>query len=166
MFNYKKSYFNFIEKLKIQTIKFYDDRLVSIILFGSVGRDKFHPESDVDILIILEDVPIGRYNRFFEFYENVYLNTEDDRIDLIKKGMNLQVSPVIKTKEEAKYGSPLFIEMVDGCKILYDRDDFFKDVLNNLEAKMKKYGSKKIEFKGGYFWRLKSDYTWGDEIKL
>lgn len=164
--NYKKSYAVIIEKLQSYLIDFYRERLVSVVVFGSVGRDKFHPESDIDILIILTDVPKNRSDRFFEYYNNVYLRLERDILQLIKKGICVSISPVIKTREETEYGSPIFIEMTEECKILFDKENFFESILNNIRKKMAEYGSKKIPFKGKYYWLLKPDYKWGDEIKL
>ena len=166
MTGYKKKYYRLIDELKNNLIEYYGERLMSIILFGSVGRNRFHPDSDIDILIIIKDAPKGRSNRFFEYYDNIYLKLEKEIRFLLKEGINILISPVIKTKQEAEYGSPLFIEMADECKILYDEKDFFKSILEKLRAKMKEYKSEKVYYKGKYYWRLKPDYKWGEEIVL
>ena len=41
----------------------FNDRLVSILLFGSVGRRTETPSSDVDILIVVKNLPPERYIR-------------------------------------------------------------------------------------------------------
>lgn len=163
---YKEKYYNIIEKLKQLLIEYYKERLTSIVIFGSVGSDRFTPESDIDVLIIIKNAPKGRSNRFFEYYYNVMQKLENDIRTLLKEGINILISPVIKTEEETKYGSPLFIEMTEGCKILYDENDFFNGILNELKEKMKKYNSQKVYFKGKYYWKLKPDYKWGEEIEL
>lgn len=43
---YREKYYSFIEKLKKEIIDFYGDRLVSLVIFGSVASDKFRPDSD------------------------------------------------------------------------------------------------------------------------
>jgi len=42
------------------------DRLISFVLFGSVARDSFRPDSDIDILTIAETLPQGRIRRVQE----------------------------------------------------------------------------------------------------
>ena len=35
----------------------YGDRLVAVVLYGSRARDDAHPESDIDLAVILDDMP-------------------------------------------------------------------------------------------------------------
>ena len=166
MIGYKQKYQRIIEKLKNLFIEYYNKRLLSIVLFGSVGRNKFHPESDIDILVVIKEAPKGRYNRFLEYYDNVFLKLEKDIQAAAKQGINILISPVIKTKEEVKFGSPLFLEMADECIILYDENNFFSGILEQIKTRLKNYKSEKVYFKGRYYWRLKPDYKWGDKIIL
>lgn len=165
-FSYKSHFSDIIKSLNEELINFYSDRLISIALFGSVGRDTFQPESDIDILIILKSLPRGRNKRFFEFYDNVYKKIELKVIEKNKFGLYIQVSPVIKSVDEINYGSPLLIELAEKCQILFDRDDFLKNKLTEIKDKMKKYGTRKMPFKGRYYWKIKEDFKWGDEIEL
>ena len=163
---YKDRYRSIISKTKQLLIDYYSKRLTSIVLYGSVGRGLFSPESDIDLLIVIKDAPRSRYDRFMEYYNNVYKKIEQDIRTEQKNGLNLQLSVIIKTDTEVLYGSPLFIEMVDNCVLLYDLDKFFEETLDQIRERMEKYGSKKIQFKGRYYWKLKSDYKWGDTIEI
>ena len=51
--------------------RYYKDGLVSLVVFGSVAKAKATPESDVDLLIVLENKPKSSYETYVEFYENV-----------------------------------------------------------------------------------------------
>ena len=166
MIDYKQKYYKLIDKIKFLIIEFYKEKLISIVLFGSVGRNKFHNESDIDILIIVENAPKERSGRFYEYYYNVEKQIENDIQKMIKEGIYVNISPIIKSKEEVLYGSPLFIEMADECKILFDKDNFFHNVLSKLKDKLEKYKSVKVSYKGRYYWKLKPDYKWGDIINL
>ncbi len=44
-------------KLLEETKSFYGDRLVSFAVFGSVAREAFRYDSDIDLLIIAENLP-------------------------------------------------------------------------------------------------------------
>ena len=46
---------------------FYGDRLVSVVVYGSVRRETMRQDSDVDVLIVARDLPRGRFDRVAEF---------------------------------------------------------------------------------------------------
>lgn len=146
--------------------RYYKQKLVSFVIFGSVARDRVTPESDLDILIIVEDLPQGRTKRVFDFQENIEKKIERKLIALHRKGINLFLSPIIKTPQEVKTGSPLFLDMLEFSIILYDKDEFFKRYLKELKIKLKKLGSKKIVSGNAWYWILKPDYRYGDVIEL
>jgi len=166
MINYQKKYLEFIEELHKRIVIYYGKKLVSIILYGSVGRGRFRPDSDIDILIIAEDLPKGRTTRIEEFQEKIESPLSDYLHELSKEGIDPFISPIIKTKNETQQGSPLFLDMIEDAKFLYDNNNYFKEYLCRLNKKLKEMGAKKIFFKGGYYWLLKPDYKWGDVIEL
>jgi len=45
----------------------YGERLVSLAVFGSVGRGTPRPDSDIDLLLVVKDLPVGRIARVKEF---------------------------------------------------------------------------------------------------
>ncbi|MGB9823334.1 nucleotidyltransferase domain-containing protein [Thermodesulfovibrio sp.] len=163
---YRQKYYNFIEKLSKEIINFYGDRLISMVIFGSVASDTFRPDSDIDILIVAENLPEGRVKRVEEFIKNIESHLEEDMIKLSKEGIYITLSPVFKTPEEVYTGSPLFLDMTENVKILYDKNDFFKKYLEILKIKLKTLGARKIYTKGGYYWELKPDYKFGEIIEL
>ncbi len=163
---YREEYYKILDKLKNLAIDYYDERLMSFVVFGSVARDTFRPDSDIDILIVAKELPIGRIKRLQEFEENVESKIERDIFMLRKKGIYPYISPIIKTPEEVKKGSPLFLDMTEKAKILFDRDRFFQQYMESFQEKLKKLGARKVFFKGGYYWLLKPDYKPGDIIEL
>jgi len=163
---YRERFLEFIEKIKDKIIEHYKERLVTIAIFGSVGRDCFRPDSDIDILIVAEDLPKGRIKRAQEFNEHIEKGLLDEIYRLYKEGIPLRLSPLFKTPDEVSLGSPLFLDMTEDVKILYDKGDFFKRYLEELKDKLKKLGARKVFYKGGYYWELKPDYKHGEIIEL
>jgi predicted nucleotidyltransferase len=53
--------------LQKEVESYYADRLVSIVFFGSAARGTQNNNSDVDLLIVAEDLPSGRLKRVKEF---------------------------------------------------------------------------------------------------
>lgn len=50
-----------------ETMDFYGERLVSVVVFGSVARGTQRFDSDFDVLIVAEGLPSGRIKRINEF---------------------------------------------------------------------------------------------------
>lgn len=143
----------------------YGERLVTLAVFGSVGRGTPRPDSDIDILIVAERLPRGRIKRVSEF----------DRVEEILAvslkrlegaGINTFLSPVIKTKEEVLAGSLIFLDMLDDARILYDRNNFFMNFLERLRTRLEKLGAKKIRRGSAWYWVLKEDYKIGEVFEI
>lgn len=164
--DYRKRYYKLIELLLNDVRRHYGQNLVSVVLYGSVARDTFRPDSDIDVLIVCDNLPKGRVKRMEDFIEHVEKPLSSELASLRAEGITPFFSPLIKTREEVAYGSPVFLDISEEGKILYDRDDFFYNYISDFRDKLKRLGSKKIRFKGGYYWLLKPDYKSGDIIEL
>jgi len=157
---------NFVNILLERVKGYYGDRLVSFVIFGSVARNVFRPDSDIDCLIVTENAPRGRMKRVSEFQSNVEdaLTAEID--SLYEKGIFPCISPVFTTRDEVKNGSPLFLDMTDHSLILFDREDFFHKYLDGLKERLDSLGSKRIVRGSAWYWVLKPDYKYGDVIEI
>ncbi|MEA1965381.1 MAG: nucleotidyltransferase domain-containing protein [Candidatus Aerophobetes bacterium] len=152
-------------KLLAEVKSFYGDMLVSFVVFGSVARETYRFDSDIDVLIIAEGLPKGRMKRVDQFL------TIEDRIEpflksLQKEGINTCISPVFKTPEEAEVGSPLFLDMVEDASILFDRNGFFSKILVRLRNRLRELGAKRVWKGNAWYWVLKPDYKPGEIIEL
>lgn len=149
--------------LIFQEVKdYYGERLTSFVVFGSCERGTPNPNSDVDILIILKDAPCGRIRRIQEFYENIEKKVEFYIEEIRDYNINTFISPIIRTEDEVNLGSPLYIDMLTGIKIYFDRDNFFKRYLNSLKEKLKELGAEK---KDGY-WVYKKEINKEEGVEV
>lgn len=164
--NYREEYYELVEKIKDISLKYYGERLVSFIVFGSFAADTFRNDSDIDILIIADRLPDRRWKRTSEFIENIEKKLSADIERLYDKEVYPALSPVIKSKEEVNYGSPLFLDMTENVKIFYDKEVFFQNYLDALREKLSALGAKKIIYGDSYYWDMKPDYKFGDVIEL
>jgi predicted nucleotidyltransferase len=148
-----------------ETKAFYGDYLVSFVIFGSVSRETYRFNSDIDFLIIAENLPEGRMKRVSQF------SKVEDKIDIFleslkKEGINTYLSPIFKTPEEAEMGSPLFLDMVEDALVLYDKKNFFSERIDRLRARLKELGARRVWKGNMWYWILKPDYTPGEVIEL
>lgn len=56
--------------------------IVNLALFGSVLRDDFGPQSDVDVLVVFEDGKVPGFFRIFELEEELSAMFDGRKVDL------------------------------------------------------------------------------------
>lgn len=143
----------------------YGDRLVSLIAFGSMGRGTPRPDSDLDLLIVADGLPNGRVPRAQDF--EPVLNALTPTLAAARRaGFVVECSPVFKTPAEVLAGSPLFLDMIDDARLLYDRDAFFGGALDRLSKRLARLGARRIWRGNAWLWDLKPDYRPGDVFEL
>ncbi len=141
--------------------EFYGERLVSLLVYGSVGRGTMHPDSDIDLFIVAEPLPNGRIRRVREF-DAVERGMKPELDRARRSGVNVLLSPIFKTPGEVHQGSPLFLDMVEDSRILFDRDDFIRAELRQLRDRLARLGAKRIWKGSAWYWDLKPDYRAGE----
>lgn len=122
-------------------------------------------KSDINVLIIANKLPDGRIKRITEF------EAVEDRIEpflksLQKEGINTWISALIKSPEEAKKGSPLFLDMVEDAQILFDKGGFFSALLKRLEKRLKALGARRVWEGNAWYWVLKPDFRPGEVFEI
>ena len=141
------------------------ESLVAIVLFGSVARREATPYSDIDLLIVAEKLPQGRFARqeWLQAAENLL---EPKRRSLYKEGMLTDFCPIIKTPEEARQITPFYLDFVEDAVILYERDGFFSAVLEKLRQSLSRLGARRMRLGKIRYWELKPDYVPGEIFEL
>jgi uncharacterized protein len=161
----RERYDRLLERLRTETSAEYGDRLVSLAVFGSVGRQTQREDSDVDLLVVARDLPNGRFARVDEF-----LPVETRLADVLRTDGSgqppIRLAPIFKSPAEVERGSPLFLDMVEDARILYDPDQFFTGYLDRLRARLRELGARRIWRGNAWYWDLKPDFKPGDVISL
>jgi len=158
-------YKTLIEQLRDALLQRYGDRLYSLVVFGSVARGEASKASDIDLLLVVAGLPESRLARQEEF-----MVLEDEVAEhitaLYEEGYHIEFSPIIKTPEEARRITPLYLDMVEDAVLVYDRDKFFGSVLDRLRKRLDELGSKRVRMGKKWYWLLKPDYRFGEVIEL
>lgn len=143
----------------------YGERLVSVAVFGSVGRRTPRADSDIDLLIVADGLPDGRMRRSDDFLA-VEAAVQPALEHAVRDGVRASLSPVFKTPAEAAAGSPLFLDMIDDARLLVDRGGFLQGVLDALGERLAHLRARRIWRGNAWFWDLKPDYRPGEEFDL
>ncbi len=141
------------------------DNLISVVLFGSVARGEAGADSDLDLLIVCEALPAGRFARL-RLLEPAEKAFEKELATLHAQGVQTRLSLVVKTRDEAKRVVPLYLDLVEDARLLHDRDAFFAGVLAGLRAALIRNGAERRMLGRVRYWVLKRDFHPGEVVEL
>jgi hypothetical protein len=145
--------------------RLYADRLESVAVFGSVGRGTMRPDSDIDLLLIVDPLPDGRLHRLEEFAP-----VEAAVAPLLGQGraahLHTCLSPIIRTPAEARAGSPLMFDMIEDARLLYDPHGLLRHTLDDLKDRLDRLGARRVWCDGWWYWDLKPDLRPGETFTI
>lgn len=142
----------------------FGDKLISLVLYGSVAKGMAGNESDIDLLIVSKEAPTDYYERL-EPVIDIELKLRNSAAETT--GAAPIFSCIILSKEEAMENRNIFLDMIDASIILYDKDDFFKNRLKELKSRLEQLGSKKVVLDDKtWYWKLKPDIVPGEIVEL
>jgi predicted nucleotidyltransferase/uncharacterized protein (UPF0332 family) len=126
---FRKKQIALANRFKDEVLKKYKDMIKAVVLFGSFTRGDFHEKSDIDMLVVIDDV-VARLTP--EMKDEL-----DDRLyDIAKRiSENMTVQPAWTLSEfwdMARIGHPLLFTIVRDGWALYDTG-FFIPVRKLLE---------------------------------
>jgi predicted nucleotidyltransferase len=139
----------------------YKSSLTAVAVFGSLARGTAGPDSDVDLLIVAEDLPRGRLPRVQQF-----LPVEEALSARYPAFRTLQLSPIFKTPAEVELGSPLFWDMTEDAILLYDRNGFLQNHLEGVKRRLRELKARRVFKDNAWYWILKGDYKPGEVFEL
>lgn len=162
-----REYQELIDEYCLAIKKHFDKALVSICAFGSVARGEASPQSDIDVLVVAEGLPeciIARAEETAHIHRLIKQTPAYHSLRAL--GRSGLVSSIFLTKSEVKSHPPILLDMLDDGIILYDRDSFLWDILNEIKDKLKELGAKKVVTKKGHYWVLKPDIKPGEVVRI
>jgi predicted nucleotidyltransferase len=129
------------------------NNLVSIVLFGSHARGEAKEGSDYDLFIIAEGLPEKPFKRVFFIRSALGAQFEE------------KICIIAKTPEEImKDFPPLFLDLgLDGI-ILFDRNNFFKNLQTKIREIIYQAGIERKEDNGDFYWEWRNPPKKGWEI--
>jgi len=141
------------------------DRLVSIVLFGSVARGDATENSDIDLLIVARGLPSGQFARK-RLLADADRAFEPSLEQAARQGVKGRLARIVRTPAEAARIIPLYLDMTEDAVLLVDRGGFFAAVLDQLRASLRRLGSKRVWRGTSWYWDLKPDLVPGEVFEL
>lgn len=115
-----------ITHLKERLVEELQDKIESIVLYGSVARNETHEDSDIDILIVTREDNRKLYDRISKIRT---------RIDLDNNTLTTLVQMSRDELEQyLKLGSPFMVSVLKEGVILYD-SGFFEKIRGSFAPK-------------------------------
>jgi predicted nucleotidyltransferase len=139
--------------------------LVSVALFGSVARGTANAQSDIDLFVVVRDLPPGAFRRR-EVVEPVREALLPDLEELWHAGIYADLTEVLRTPQEAGYFHFLYLDMTDEGLLLYDQDGFLADRLARVRDRLDELGATWRRIGEVTYWDLKPDFVPGEVITL
>lgn len=158
-------YDSLVDEARAASERHYGSRLVSLAVFGSVGRGTPGADSDIDLLVVADQLPRGRLARSDDFAE-VERALEPMLASAHAHGLHPTLSPIFKTPIEVTAGSPLFLDMLEDARILHDRDGFLHDAFQEFSDRLSRLGARRIWRDTSWYWDLKPDYKPGEVFEI
>ncbi len=143
----------------------FGDKLISFVIYGSVARGQDNPNSDIDILLII-DTKLSFSERCSILADILIKLYSEEAKQLIEKGYNPSIEFYPLNVEEAKTFRMIYLDMIHDAIILYDKNNFFKSILEKVSRTLSKLGSKRVWLnEKEWYWILKPDIKFGERIE-
>ncbi len=145
----------------------FGDDLVSVVLYGSVATGTARPTSDVDVCVVIRNLPSSLRERTKLITPLLpALRNRPGYRTLESRGYFPEVMPIFYTPEEVGKTRPIFLDMVEDSEILLD-DGTFSTKLAGLRERLAALGSQRITLEDGTrYWVLKPDLKPGEVVTL
>jgi predicted nucleotidyltransferase len=145
---------------------YFGERLMAVVLYGSVARGEDTPESDIDLLIVADGLPESHRVR-----SRLLVEFEEGFLPPLlapwhRQGMMIDVSTKLKTPQEAQRLTLFYLDLTEDAVILYEQGRFFRDILDRLRQRLAELGAERRQQGSVRYWQLKPDYQWGEVIEL
>ena len=112
-----------LDELKISLENKFDTNFEGLILFGSYAKGTANDNSDLDLLLVLNELPQSPIKKF-DLIRDIIMNLEN------KYKININVISIKKSNLKL---SPLLIDIAEYAKILADRNNAVKKFFEKID---------------------------------
>ena len=107
-----------------------NSHVLGLLLFGSVAKGTFGPNSDIDILVVVD----GAAMDYFDAVHDIIEHAEKFRVPLRESGKILRIMPIILSKKSLGSFRPIYIDFLEDGVFLFERNDVLTNFLNDIRG--------------------------------
>lgn len=143
----RERYRAWVDQVAVAARRVCSDRMVGMVVFGSVGRDRPHDGSDIDALLVMRALPVGRFARaaLASRIEDQALRAAPDLPEL---------SLVLRTVDEVRAGFPLLLDMVEDGRVVEDTRGLLRGLLDGWKERLVRHGARRVFSGESWHWDL------------
>lgn len=138
---------------------------MTLAVFGSHASGRATGNSDIDLLVVLTEAAARRRQRLDEF-DRLEERLEQAIARAEGAQLRIELSPVIRTRDEAEQYSRLYLDMTEHVRVLVDRGDFLRQRLDRMRAELRRLGAERRTLGSRWYWVLKRDFRPGDVFEI
>jgi predicted nucleotidyltransferase len=121
----------------------FGEDLVSVVLYGSYARGNAGAFSDIDLVVVLTEVP-REWDALFAL---------EHEVGSVGRGLGKKVQGQVLSREDVRcsvdWPVPMVLEVLDAHRVLKDRDDFLRRQMERLRERAREHGIRRLP-QGGW----------------
>lgn len=114
--------------------------LLSVVLFGSTVKGNFTSTSDIDVLVVCENSP-----KDWRMSDKMVLELTEEIELKYATPIHMTLLGKVEISNSIETVSPFMLEIYDANDIVYDTDNFFRQLLRHFKKNIRLWRAKKIE---------------------
>ena len=163
-----------IHSLKDRFIEYSGDNFVSLVVFGSLARGDFGLNSDIDLLLIFRQFS-GSYSEKplraaslrsrMRLFQEIEKRVEAEKMEIFETTEYYpHLSPILRTTDEARKFSRIYLDMTEHALVIYDKDRFFAQTLKDVRYFLRKIDAQKRWIGKKWYWVFSPDVEIGEVL--
>ncbi len=163
-----ETYQELIGVFKKEIDKKLGNKILSLVIFGSVSRGEAKGSSDIDIFTFFDDSKIKR-NELNDILASIILDLRktDEYVKLTGRKVYPEIYPFLISKSKANDYLWVFFDATEQGIIIKDTDGFAKNLIKEIKTKIVNLGGRRVELASGKTcWILCDDFSYVLENKI
>ncbi len=149
-------------------MSYYGQRLKTVVLYGSVARGSASSTSDLDFMLIVDELGRNYGSRIDELVsQQLDPVLVGEKTYLERHGYSAELSNIVYSPEESRRFRLVYLDIIHDGRVLFDHMNHFGKISAALRSRLDLAGTRKVDLRdGSWYWELKPDLRFGERLEL